>query len=112
MMAIKLFGIKDDYEARRSARLFLKYGITPEEEAKMLVDQKGACATCEEKPDLQRLVIDFCEDTATIRGLLCPGCRTTIRRAGSNLLVWQRTMAYLLASRLASYTGFAGNSKV
>jgi len=96
--ADELFGIEDEYEARRSARLFLKYEISPEEEAKLLADQNGACAACREIPEGKRLLVDYCRETTTVRGLLCPACRDTVGRVGADLSMMRRTMAYLQAS--------------
>lgn len=96
--AEKLFGIEDEYEARRSARLFLKYGISPREEAQLLADQNGACAACGEIPEGKRLLVDYCKEYNVVRGLLCPACSKMVGRLGSDLSMMRKTMAYLQAS--------------
>lgn len=93
--ATELFGIENDYEARRAARLFLAYGLTPEDEERFLTKQNGACAACGETPEGKRLSVDYCEETATVRGMLCPTCSNAVGRVGADLTVMQRTMIYL-----------------
>ncbi len=50
-----LFGINNEYEARRAARLFIRYELTPASEEQFIRDQNGLCASCGELPDGKRL---------------------------------------------------------
>lgn len=97
---IELFGIEDEYESRRATRLFLKYGITPDDEAALLKQQNGACAACGKKPEGKRLTVDYCEESGAVRGMLCPKCFKAVGWVGEDLAQMRRTMAYLLASHL------------
>ena len=102
--AESLFGIDNEYEARRAARLFREYGLTPAREEKLLIEQGGSCASCGSVSDEKRLVVDYCHETASVRGLLCPSCQATVGRIGEDLTVMQRALDYLKASgaRLSS----------
>ena len=94
-VAETLFGIQNDYEARRAARLFRDYGLTPDAEKEILQNQNGCCASCGENPEDKRLVVDYCRETATVRGLLCPTCHSAVSRFGTDLRVMQRAIDYL-----------------
>lgn len=58
----------------RRVKLRMRYGITPEEYEKRLVEQAGRCAICKQEPSKQRLAVDHCHKTGRIRGLLCSSC--------------------------------------
>lgn len=56
-----------------------RYKITPEEHAKMLMEQKGVCAICKQLPKGKRpLAVDHDHKTLKVRGLLCFGCNRAI----------------------------------
>jgi hypothetical protein len=90
-----LFGIENDYEARRAARLFRDYGVTPDDEQEILQNQNGCCASCGEHPDDKRLVVDYCHETTNVRGMLCPTCHSAVAQFGTDLTVMQRALDYL-----------------
>jgi hypothetical protein len=82
---------------RRSAfRYKLKslYGITEDDYAQMLVDQKMACAICrnpfERTPD-----VDHCHVTGRVRGLLCRACNRGIGWLESSPEISEAASAYL-----------------
>ena len=57
----------------------IRYNLTPEQHAQMLLDQKGVCAICHELPKGKRpLVVDHDHKTKAVRGLLCYGCNRAI----------------------------------
>jgi hypothetical protein len=57
----------------------LRYNLSPEQHAQMLLDQKGVCAICEQLPKGKRpLVVDHDHNTDAVRGLLCYGCNRAI----------------------------------
>lgn len=62
-------------EAARRANLRVKFGMTVEQYDKMLLDQSGSCAICEEAcPSGRNLAVDHDHDSGVIRGLLCGRC--------------------------------------
>lgn len=63
------------YQKHRLAR----YKLTPDQHAKMLAEQKGVCAICEQLPRGERpLCVDHDHSTGKVRGLLCYGCNRAI----------------------------------
>ncbi len=67
---------------RRTAKLWHKYHLTPEQYDAMLVKQNGVCAICKQAETsldtrinkVRRLAIDHDHRTGKIRGLLCNRC--------------------------------------
>jgi hypothetical protein len=54
-----------------------KYGITIADHNKLIADQGGRCAICEN--DLSRkLCIDHCHTTGAVRGMLCYRCNSAV----------------------------------
>ena len=95
--ASELFGNANEYEARRAARMFLKYEVTPSDEDRILKRQNGSCAACGSTPEGRRLAVDYCQETATVRGLLCPPCLQTIKQVGADVNQIFRAVNYLTA---------------
>ncbi|HXB13569.1 MAG TPA: endonuclease VII domain-containing protein [Bacteroidia bacterium] len=50
------------------------YGITLQDRQKMITEQDGCCAICNEPMESPR--IDHCHDRGHVRGLLCGNCNT------------------------------------
>lgn len=78
-----------------------KYGIDIVEYQRMLVDQRGVCASCE-KPEtrvengvIRMLSVDHNHTTGAVRGLLCSGCNLAIGYACDDPEVLIRAAAYL-----------------
>lgn len=78
-----------------------KYGIDIVEYQKMLVEQKGVCASCE-KPEtrvengvIRMLSVDHNHTTGAVRGLLCSGCNLAIGYACDDPEVLMKAAAYL-----------------
>lgn len=64
---------------RRAAQVFERYGLTPEDEARLYERQHGACALCGESlsrldPAGRSYHIDHDHETGIVRGLLCGHC--------------------------------------
>lgn len=60
----------DPVKAR--TRLLKRYGLKPEDFARLLLDQGGKCAICVRPSGGKRMLdIDHCHKTGEIRGLLC-----------------------------------------
>lgn len=82
---------------QRRAHLKSKFGITPTDYDRMLVEQSGGCAICGKPPTSRRLHVDHDHDTGKVRGLLCTRCNTSLgwleshgEKAGAYLtgMVW------------------------
>lgn len=58
----------------RGYHLRRTFGMTTEEEGKLLVAQGGLCAICGRPPVDRVLGIDHDHQTGNIRGFLCSGC--------------------------------------
>jgi len=65
-----------EYRKKNYQKLRLqRYDLTPEQHAKILLDQKGVCAVCSKLPQGKRpLVVDHDHVTDEVRGLLCYKC--------------------------------------
>jgi hypothetical protein len=68
------------WAAKNYQRLrLLRYDLTPEEHAQMLIAQKGVCAICQKLPKGKRpLVVDHRHSDGKVRGLLCYGCNRAL----------------------------------
>jgi len=69
-----------DPEKARLYKLLTKFGLTAEEEQRMLEAQNHVCAICK-KPEwvkfrgkVKRLAVDHCRKTGKVRRLLCNNC--------------------------------------
>lgn len=71
----------------------LRYGLDEESYSKLVRDQKGRCALCQERR--ARLVIDHNHTTGKVRGLLCIPCNGTILPAFENPIYVTAAQAYL-----------------
>lgn len=88
--------------SNRRRQIRYRYGITPEDYARMLAEQDGKCAICLDPPHegntLKRwngkLAIDHCHDTGTVRGLLCNNCNLVVGR-GRDSATLQRAVEYV-----------------
>lgn len=69
-----------EYRKKHYQKLrLIRYGLTPEQHAQMLLDQKGLCAICNSLPKGKRpLVVDHNHKTGKVRGLLCYGCNRAL----------------------------------
>lgn len=59
---------------KRKSALKRRYGVTPEQYAKMFELQGGTCAICRRPPRRRRLSVDHDHTTKRVRGLLCFTC--------------------------------------
>lgn len=77
----------------RNHKLKYKYGISIEDERRMLAVQGNACAIC--KNGDARLVVDHCHATGKIRGMLCERCNHVIGHAKENTQTLENAIRYL-----------------
>jgi len=79
-----------DYHRRK------KYGVTPVEYARMMVEQNGLCAICKEQDSRGRaLDVDHNHETGVVRGLLCNTCNMTLGKVKDNTELLKSMIAYL-----------------
>lgn len=72
-----------------------RYGITPEQYAKMVEDQDNKCAICTTSFDETKAYIDHCHDSLKVRGLLCNNCNTGLGRFKDNTDLLTKALDYL-----------------
>lgn len=89
---------RDFYRGRDFRRV---YGIGFADYQRMLIDQKGVCAICEnpetkiENGTIRLLSVDHDHTTKAVRGLLCANCNMAIGYACDDPTVLKRAIAYL-----------------
>jgi len=76
------------------ARIKHIYGITEHQYEAMVQAQGGKCKICNGK-EKQRLSIDHCHNTGTVRGLLCKKCNSAIGLLDDNVAMLQRAINYI-----------------
>ena len=89
-------------ELRRKYRLAHKYGITPEDYDRMVIDQGNMCALCDSpEPGTKHGFwhIDHCHSTGVLRKLLCSTCNTGLGSFYDNPDVLRRAADYIEAHR-------------
>jgi Recombination endonuclease VII len=86
-----------EVNARRSAReKARKYGVSEEEQSRMLAQQKGRCAACGDLPAPgYRLCLDHDHVTKKVRGFLCLGCNIAEGGAKGSPLRLRKLALYL-----------------
>lgn len=71
--------MREYHRANYQKLRLMRYDLTPEQHAQILLDQKGVCAICEKLPKGTRpLVVDHNHETGKTRGLLCYGCNRAL----------------------------------
>lgn len=73
-----------------------RYALTPEDYAKLLAKQKGACAICRKAI---RLCVDHKGGTKIVRGLLCDHCNLLLGHALENISILRAAIRYLKRTR-------------
>lgn len=85
-------------DARRAAKLKLRYGLTADEFQRLLVGQAGKCAICETSEPGGRYS-SFCVDhnhvTGEVRGLLCSSCNMGLGIFNDDLNLVVKVVCYL-----------------
>ena len=83
---------------RRHQTFKTKYKITIDDYDRMLASQNFKCAICLLPPNTsvhQRLAVDHCHETGSVRGLLCTHCNRSLARFGDNVAGITRVLDYL-----------------
>ena len=65
-------------KATRRKQLKRKYGITPDDYNKMLIEQNHVCIICGNSEKDKRLAIDHNHKTGRVRALLCQNCNMSL----------------------------------
>lgn len=79
------------------------YGVDDFEFNRLMVEQKGLCAICEEPEtrakvggdEARKLSIDHNHDTMAVRGLLCAQCNYALGQFGDSLKLLRKASAYM-----------------
>lgn len=86
---------------QRRIERWRRYGLTPEEGARLLAEQNGECAICKESliggrhSEGDRAYVDHDHATGRVRGLLCIDCNTLIGFAKDNTEILKAACRYL-----------------
>lgn len=84
---------KRDFRAEHLRRTF---GLTPDDDDRMLAEQGGGCAICGRTPKPgKHLHVDHDHETGRVRGLLCFGCNVGVGSLQHDERRIQRAIAYL-----------------
>lgn len=81
-------------EIARTSRLRKLYKITDQEFESLSVKQNKSCAICLKQSD-QRLNIDHCHITGSVRGLLCWNCNIGLGYFKDNIEFLDKAIKYL-----------------
>ena len=85
---------------RRFSAKARRYGMSPEDHARMEQEQGGRCLICATIPTNKHgLVVDHDHATGAIRGLLCSDCNRGLGGFKDNEVVLQRAINYINEAR-------------
>lgn len=92
----KIWRLRTDTPAKARGRYLKKtYNLTDAEYATMYAAQKGLCAICSKH--FEKLFIDHCHKTKTVRGLLCRLCNVAIGNLQDDPTVMEAAIRYVKA---------------
>ncbi len=91
----------------RRAGMLQKYGITVAQYEQIHKEQNGNCSICG-KPEMtkykdgfiQRLSVDHCHSSETVRGLLCRKCNTALSAFDDDIDILASAISYLINSKV------------
>jgi len=86
---------RGDPDRKSETHLNRVYGLPLGSYARMLAAQNGGCAICESQPNGNRLHVDHCHETNTVRGLLCGRCNRAIGLLLNSPELASKAAAYL-----------------
>lgn len=85
-----------DKEAARNHQLRIKYGMTPQDFADMVMYQENKCAICSNDfISRSKTFIDHDHKTGKVRALLCMACNTMLGNAKEDPAILQSAIIYL-----------------
>jgi len=92
------------WEQRNRGRSRLRrYGMTPEQYARLLAAQNGVCAICATPPGVRHgLSVDHDHNTGRVRALLCAACNAGIGQFRERPDVMYRAIRYLYDQQVAA----------
>lgn len=74
-----------------------RYGITPDQFARLLLRQARRCAICRARlVDDRHLQVDHCHASGPVRGLLCSACNRLLAGARDEPTMLLRAFCYLM----------------
>lgn len=84
------------HKAKHTRRANLKkFGLTPDDYAQRLMDQRGCCAICKRPDPFSLLAVDHDHSTGKVRGLLCRNCNLVLGKMKDNPELLREAAAYL-----------------
>lgn len=100
-------------EAEKRLHLLKKYGLTPEDYARMYKEQGGLCKVCREVPNgvgkAAALGVDHNHKTKRVRGLLCVRCNSALGMVRDSRERLDALSAYLATDEAAASKGTDSN---
>lgn len=95
-LGLKFEHVEDEWMTRDKARKqrarLGRYSLTQQQFDKMVHRQRGRCAICARKTDLE---IDHCHKTGRVRGLLCGHCNSGLAMFRDDVRYLRRACGYL-----------------
>lgn len=94
---LKMAGVEQFTENKRSEHYKSRYGITIVQYNQMFLSQNGRCAICDisQSEISKRLAVDHCHVTGNVRKLLCDGCNKGLGHFKDNPELLQKAISYL-----------------
>ena len=97
---------RDNGRTVKNSKLKMLFGITLEDYDRMLAEQNGVCAICEQPEravhrkngKVKQLAIDHCHESGAVRGLLCSLCNTALGLFQDDSDLLAKAMRYLAHS--------------
>lgn len=89
---------KEKHQAsQRNAALKMRYGITLDRYNEMLDQQNNRCAICgvESGEGRNRLIVDHCHNSGSVRKLLCQPCNAVLGMSFEKIETLQSAINYL-----------------
>jgi hypothetical protein len=77
---------------QRRYHLQRRYGLSLEDYERMLAEQGGLCAICQERPAEH---VDHCHQTGAVRGLTCFNCNGGLGQFKDRVDIMRRAISYL-----------------
>ncbi len=88
---------KKNPEKKRASKIKSKFGMTPGDYEKKLIEQRGVCAICKQKEFVsnRHLAVDHSHVTQKNRGLLCTKCNSVLGWVNEDITTLHSMIQYL-----------------